>query len=412
MMTRRAFVKAAVIVGIGAGAVAPGVLARTQQYGAPYGDVLRPAGRYASAIAEARGQLVTFMTDNGVPGLSIAIAVDGDIVWSEGLGYANVEQRVLVTPLTRFRSGSVAKAITSSAAAVLSERGQLDYDAPVQKYVPSFPDKGAKITPRLLAGHLAGLRYYPNGTDDEEFYSTKQYHDVVDTLAIFKADPLIHAPGSKYFYTTYGTNLLGAAIQGAAGKPFPAVMQELVFDPLKMRSTSMDEFDAIIPNRTSYYERNNPAPDGTYQKRSAWRAAKTLGKLLNAPFADNSNKWPGGGLITTPEDLVRFGSAHLQPGYLKAETLKVHFSPMHTADGKSTNYAMNWDIHTDAQGRATWSKGGSSVGGKSILLMFPNEKLVIAIQHNLTNPNYGTLPNQIADLFLRRAASSSPALGK
>jgi serine beta-lactamase-like protein LACTB len=412
MMTRRAWVRAVVIVGLGAAAVAPGVLARAQQYGAPYGDLVRPAGRFEAAIAEARGLLVTFMTDNGVPGLSIAIAVDGDMVWSEGLGYANVEQRILVTPQTRFRSGSVAKAITSSAAAVLSERGQLDYDAPVQKYVPSFPDKGATITPRLLAGHLAGLRYYPNGTDDEEFYSAKQYHDVLETLAIFKADPLIHAPGSKYFYTTYGTNLLGAAIQGAAGKPFPTVMQELVFDPLKMRSTSMDEFDAIIPNRTSYYERNNPASGGSYQKRSAWRDARTIGKLLNAPFVDNSNKWPGGGMITTPEDLVRFGSAHLQPGFLSAETLKVHFAPMHTADGTSTNYAMNWDIRNDAQGRATWSKGGSSVGGKSILLMYPREKLVIAIQHNLTNPNYGKLPNDIADLFLRHATPSPARLQK
>src|SRR4051812_18679258 len=209
MMTRRAFAQAAVIVGIGAAAAAPGVLARAPQQAAPYGQLLRPAGRYEAAIAEARGLLVKFMTDNGVPGLSIAVGLDGAMVWSEGLGYANVEQQVPVTPLTRFRSGSVAKAITSSAAAVLSERGQLDYDAAVQKYVPSFPDKGAKITPRLLAGHLAGLRYYPNGTDDEEFYSTKQYHDVLETLAIFKADPLIHAPGSKYFYTTYGTNLLG-----------------------------------------------------------------------------------------------------------------------------------------------------------------------------------------------------------
>jgi serine beta-lactamase-like protein LACTB, mitochondrial len=401
-----------VIAGIGAGVAAPGLLVRAQQYGAPYGELARPSGRYEAAIAEARGLLVKFMADNGVPGLSIAIGVDGDIVWSEGLGYANVEQKVPVTPLTRFRSGSVAKAITSAAAAVLNERGQLDYDAAVQKYVPSFPDKGVKITPRQLAGHLAGLRYYPNGTDDEEFYSTKHYHDVVDTLEIFKADPLMHAPESKYFYTTYGTNLLGAAIQGAAGKPFPMVMQELVFDPLKMRSTSMDEFDAIIPNRTSYYERNNPAPGGTYQKRSAWRDAKTLGKLLNAPFADNSNKWPGGGMITTPEDLVRFGSAHLQPGFLKADTLKTHFTPMHTTDGKSTNYAMNWDVRPDDQGRATWSKGGSSVGGKSILLMFPKEKLVIAIQHNLTNPNYGTLPNQIGDLFLRRAGTPPTAPGR
>lgn len=85
---------------------------------------------------------------------------------------------------------------------------------------------------------------------------------------------------------------------------------------------------------------------------------------------------------------------------------------MRTTDGKSTNYAMNWDVRTDEQGRATWSKGGSSVGGKSILLMFPKEKLVIAIQHNLTNPNYGKLPNQIGKLFLRRAGTAPTAPGR
>lgn len=92
----------------------------------------------------------------------------------------------------------MAKAITSTAAAVLNERGQLDYDAPVQRYVPSFPDKGVKITPRQLAGHLAGIRYYPNGTNDDEFYSTKQYHDVVDTLEISPCAPrMARAPTTR-----------------------------------------------------------------------------------------------------------------------------------------------------------------------------------------------------------------------
>ena len=250
-----------------------------------------------------------------------------------------------------------------------------------------------------------GIKYYADGSDD--FYSAKRYRDVLETLEIFDQAPLLHPPGTKDFYTTYGTNLLGAAIQGAAGKPFPVVLQELVFDPLKMRATSVDEFDVIIPNRTRDYERDNGRPGGFYQKPSSWGDGKTLGRLLNAPFADNSNKWPGGGMLTTPEDLVRYGSAHLQPGYLTAATLEMHFTPMKTSDGRSTNYAMNWDVRPDDTGRITWSKGGSSVGGKSILLMFPKEKVVVAIQHNLTNPNYGSLPGQIADLFVRAAASPS-----
>ena len=239
---------AAVIVGLGLSVASFGALVGAQQFGAPYGQAKGVASRYDQAAAEARKLLTKFIDEKGVPGLSVAVGVNGDVVWSEGIGLSDVEQRVPVSALTRFRSGSVAKAITSTAAAVLYKQGKLDYDAPIQKYVPSFPDKGHKITPRMLAGHLAGIRYYPDGGN--EFYSTKRYQDVLETIEVFDRDPLLHEPGTKYFYTTYGTNLLGAAVQAAAGKPFPVVLQELVFDPLKMRSSSVDEFDAIIQNRT------------------------------------------------------------------------------------------------------------------------------------------------------------------
>jgi CubicO group peptidase (beta-lactamase class C family) len=165
-----------------------------QQFGAPYAQVQGRTTRYDRAAADARKLLVTFMQENGVPGMSVAIGVNGDIVWSEGLGLADVEQSVPVTSLTRFRSGSVSKAITSTAAAVLYQRGQLDYDAPIQKYVPSFPDKGHVITPRMLAGHLAGIKYYTDGGDD--FYSTKRYRDVMESLEIFDQAPLVHPPGT------------------------------------------------------------------------------------------------------------------------------------------------------------------------------------------------------------------------
>lgn len=388
------------------GIVRPGA---AQQIGAPYTEQPGPAARYRIAADAARELVQTFMTQHGVPGLSIAVGVDGRIVWSEGFGYANLEHRIPVTRLTRFRSGSVAKALTSTAASVLYEQGKLDYDAPIQRYVPSFPDKGYPITPRQLAGHLAGLRYYP---DDgwQEFFNVKHYTDVVDTLAIFQNDPLVHPPGTKYLYTTYGTNLLGAAVQGAAGKPFLDVLRELVFEPLGMSSTTGDLFDEIIPNRTAYYERPGGRPSYV-QKDTSWGDGTNLGAVVNAPFADNSNKWPGGGFITNPEDLVRYGAAHLEPGYLKAETLKMHFTPMKTTSGEDTHYAMNWDIGEDDRGRPIYSKSGSSVGGKSILLLYPNEKVVVAIQHNLTNPNYGPLPRQTGDLFIQAARAPGSTSG-
>src|SRR5262249_48922940 len=96
----------------------------------------------------------------GIPGLTLAVAIDGKIVYAEGFGYADVEQRVPVWPTTKFRIASDSKPLTAAGLLLLVEQGKIDLDAAVQKYVPSFPDKGAKITPRMLAGHLAGIRHY------------------------------------------------------------------------------------------------------------------------------------------------------------------------------------------------------------------------------------------------------------
>ena len=122
--------------------------------------------------------------------------------------------------------------------------------------------------------------------------------------------------------------------------------------------------------------------------------------LLNAPFTDNSNKFPSGGYLTTPEDLVTFGNAHLQPGFLKADTLRQLFTSQKTADGKETGYGMNWHIDADHDGLPTIRHTGSSVGGNSILLIYPQQKLVLAIQTNLTDSHLDALPETIGSLFL------------
>jgi serine beta-lactamase-like protein LACTB, mitochondrial len=378
---------AACLISVAVGAQAPP--------GSPYGTTV--AGPFAGPIAQAQARIAAYMEERGVPGFSIAVGVDGNIVWSEGLGLADVERGVPVTPVTRFRSGSVAKPITMAAAARLADQGRLDLDAPVQKYVPTFPVKDEPITLRMLAGHLAGIRHYPPNGD--EFFNTRPYTDVIDTLDFFKNDPLLFAPGTKYSYSSFGTNLLGAAVQSAAGKPFLEVLQEQVFDRLGMISTSGDYPDRIIPHRVNYYERTGGKPS-YHTRKSSWGNGEK-GVLLNAPYTDNSNKYPSGGLITTPSDLVRFGMGHLKPGYLKEQTLKQLFTSQRTRSGTPTGYGMNWQIRRDAAGVETYAHSGSSVGGTSYLLMYPHAKLVLALQVNLTDAEFGDLPRQLGTLFLR-----------
>ena len=117
------------------------------------------APRWSAAVARAHAIACEKLAPN-IPGFAMAVAVDGRIVWSEAFEYADVEARRQATPATQFRIGSVSKPLTADAVAQLSETGRLDLDASVQRYVPSFPDKGTVITTRMVGGHLAGLRHY------------------------------------------------------------------------------------------------------------------------------------------------------------------------------------------------------------------------------------------------------------
>lgn len=370
--------------------------APAQQYGAPYGQAhTGNRASYGQAIEKAQEMVAEVMDAGGIPGLSIAVGVNGEIVWSQGFGFASVELGVPVTTLTKFRSGSTSKPITQAAASRLKEEGRFDFDVSVRQYVPQWPHND--ITPRMLMAHTSGIRHYdPNST---EFYSTKHYSDFFEALEIFVDDPLLFEPGTEYSYTTYGANLLGMAVQSAAGEDFYSVLKRYVFEPLGMRSTVGDHTDSIIPMRTAFYERTGAEP--SYRiRQSSWGDGTTRGVLLNGPYSDNSNKRAGGGLLTTPEDLVRFGSAHLEPGFLRKESLDEILTSARFNDGRETGRGLNWVIGVDDAGRRYIGHGGGGVGGTSDLIVYLDSGVVVAVQCNLTDAEYDDLATRVALLFI------------
>lgn len=297
------------------------------------------------------------------PGVSIAVAVEGRIVWAEGFGMADLEECVPVTPRTKFRIGSTSKPITSAGAMLLHEEGRLDLDAPIQRYVPSFPEKRYVITTRELLGHLGGIRGYTDADGDIE--NTKHYDSVTQSLERFKNDPLAAPPETKWLYSTYGYTLISAAIEGASGQEFLSFMRDRVFLPLQMRDTLADEDSDVIPNRARWY---NVRADGTYR---------------NSPYADLSYKWAGGGFLSTAEDLVRFGSAMLRPGFLKQDTLTQTFTPQKTTAGVETKYGLGWEIYPKGPGEMRrFEHSGGATGSSSLLILYPDQGVVIAWLQN------------------------------
>lgn len=334
-------------------------------------------GGWAGAVNQSRDAIVAQMRERGVPGATVAVAVDGRIVWTEGFGWADVENKVGADAHTKFRIASISKALTAAAVGQLLEGGRLDLDAPVQQYVPSFPEKSeGVVTTRLLAGHLAGIRHYLG----MEFANRTHYADVVDALQIFADDPLESAPGERYSYSTYGWNLVSAVVQSASHTQFLTYMRERVLQPAGMTETVAEHTDSLIGHRGSQYVRGED------------------GRLLNAPWVDNSNKWAGGGYLSTAPDLVRYGSAYLDGSLLRPETVDLLWTSQKNTAGEDIGYGIGWFTGTRDGRRQVWHTGGA-VGGSTMLLILPDERIVVAILTNLEDASPAATARTIAGIF-------------
>ncbi len=326
--------------------------------------VLPPlSAEYSEAVKTARESAQDLIEEQNLPGLSVAVGLHGEIVWAEGFGWADLEQRVPVTTLTRFRIGSVSKPLTSVAVGLLYQRGKLQPDAPVQKYVSGFPEKRWPITTRQVMGHVAGIRHYRG----DEFLSSKHYEGVLEGLEIFADDSLLFDPGSRFSYSSYGWNLVSAVVQGAAGEPFLTFMRREVFAPLGMRHTVPGYMARIIPHRVDFYIHGEN------------------GRLLNAPFVDNSYKWAGGGFLSTPSDLIRFGFGMLNNKVLEPEAVEMLWTTLKLDSGEKTGYGLGWSVGTDDAGRRFAGHSGGSVGGTTAFRIYPEQQIVIAITANLSS---------------------------
>lgn len=310
--------------------------------------------------------------------MAIVIYKKGEIIYAEGLGYADVEQEVPVDPYkTKFRIASISKTLTADALAQLVEAEKLDLDLEIQAYLPDFPKKRWPLTTRMVAGHIGGVRHYRGN----ENLSIEHFPTVKDGLEIFKEDTLLFEPGTKYSYSSYGFNLISAVIEGASGEDFLDYMQTHVFDKLGMTNTRAEYMDQIIKDRGRYY----------------WQSEEGI---INAPYVDNSYKWAGGGFLSTAEDLIKFGKAHLAPGYLSQTSMTMLTTSQKLSDGTETGYGLGWRTEIDNQGHRWIGHTGGAVGGTCKMAIYPEEELIVVVLTNISGAGFGELPHELAWLAL------------
>ena len=353
-----------------------------------------PAPLPAAAAVQIEAAVAAEQARQKIPGLSIALAFDNRLVYSKGFGLADLEHSVPVTTRAAFRTASIAKSLTAAGALALSEAGRLDLNAPVRTYCAAWPERHPAITTRQLLAHLAGIRHY---TRSGESTGKTHYFSIADSLDLFEGDPLRHEPGSAYLYSTYGYNVAGCAIEGAAGRTYEAFMRERIFARAGMTRTRVDRIYEIVPERARGYQvLSQQAYDSL---PPPLRAIAKAGEVYNADLHDTSMKVPGGGLLSTPEDLVRFAIALNTGSLLKQETVERMWTEQKTANGTATGYGLGFGVQPPQEGIRRISHSGNQAGASSLLVILPEVGVAYAIMTNLEDAELAPLSRSIANVL-------------
>jgi serine beta-lactamase-like protein LACTB, mitochondrial len=355
-----------------------------------------PVQKWEAAVEEGRRIVRAGLTGQNLPALSVAVGVDGEIVWAEGLGWADLDQKVPVKPDTLFRIGTASTMLTSAAVGVLVEQGRLKLDDEIQTYVPAFPRKEWPVTVRQLMGHVAGVR---DDSGDEGPLLAKHCDRLVDGLDEFAERSLLFEPGTGYRYSSYGWILVSAAVEAASDEPFLRFMRTHVFDPLGMNHTRPDSATQAVPDRaTFYFPRFGADP----------RYGLHLMRDIDYSCYAGSNMF-----LSTPSDLVRFGMAIDSGKLLQPATVKKFQTSQRLASGKETGYGLGWDLETvTLAGKQTQIVGhdGDSLGGMVASLMSSrDEGIVVSVISNISYADTSDLALKIAEAFSGPAKATSAA---
>lgn len=336
------------------------------------------ADKYADKIQAFREFVRTSMPQDRIPGMTVGFTW-GDYTWVEGFGYADLENRTPAKADSAYRLASITKSITGEAIVQLAERGRVDLDAEIQRYVPDYPAQKWPVTVRNLLTHTGGGQV-GSGLGPEHV-TTKE------VVARISKYPIQEETGVRFNYQTAGYNLLGAAIENVSGKSFDEYLRENILLPAGMKDTGMDDVRRLWPNRVRGYEVDNGS-----------------GQFVNAPFLDVSSRFGGGGLTGTVPDLLRWPAAAFGGKILSPKWVDEMIRPFTSKSGRFTGigdgdiyYTLGWMV-LPVNGSYVLHAAGSQKGTETILYYFPERRLTIAVATNLQFAPTGKYARRLFEL--------------
>lgn len=303
---------------------------------------------------------------------SVLVAKDGKPLFRSSYGLANREHGVPNRPDTKFRLGSITKQFTAAAILQLEERGKLKLEDTLDRYAEPCPEGWKSVTIRHLLTHTSGI---PSYTGLKEFQAKWAGPWTMDTLlALVRDKPLEFPPGEKWAYNNTGYVLLGAIVEKVSGKKYDAYMRENVFDPLGMKNSGYDWPQTVLVNRAQGYR-------------------KTGDGYANAQYLDMMAPHGAGALYSTVDDLLLWDQALYTEKLLKRESIEKMFTPV------KNNYAFGWMVRQEMN-RKSVAHGGGIHGFNTILMRFPEEKLLVVALSNLESPAVGKIGRDLAAIAL------------
>ena len=324
--------------------------------------------QYKKEIAEVRKEASMYLMINNIPGASFAIAKEGKIIYSEGMGLASKDLEVPVTRKTKFRIGEVSELFTSLIYQMMVENGTLHPDSAVQNYIPDYPlsaykETFTKLTLNQLVNHSSGIRK-PN---DKEVSWMGINNKLQNSLDNFQNEPINALPGWYENISSFNYDLLGAVMEKTTGKNFSVLLKNYITDTLKLTNTEVDNPFSTVIGRTDFYDYN------------------MVSQVVNAVFRDLRFCSPSEGLLSNAEDLVKFGNAILYSDLISDQIKARLFKPVDLLGDFPPTTANGWVIMKNTQGDFLYGRVGGVTGGGAVLLLIPDKKLVIAGTVNLTS---------------------------
>lgn len=314
------------------------------------------------------------MQKQKIPGVSLAVVKDGQIVYAKGYGLSNVEHQVPVKPETVFQSGSVGKQFTAAAVMLLVEEGKINLEDKIGKYFADAPEAWKDITVRHLLTHTSGMTDYPKGFDFRADYTEEDIYKRIKTV------PLAFQPGEKWAYSNLGYVTLGILINKVTGKFYGDFLQERIFKPLGMTTARIINEADIIPNRAAGY-------------------ALVKGELKNQEWVSPSlNTTADGALYLTVLDMAKWDASLNGEKLLKKMSLEQIWTPVKLNDGKTHPYGFGW-MFGAVNGHRIIEHGGAWQGFKAMISRFPDDKLTVVVLANLINANERKLAHGVAAIY-------------